>query len=398
MARKSSGAWYWEARNAWLAITNGRRVPLGVKGRDNQQSAQQAWHRLMGGVPPTPHPTPAPVREPTPTRPLNLVPSRTASDASAATTSRPLGLNCSQLVEAFLSGCAGRMAKGTARNYRVYLHEFLSAFADTPPLDLTPFRVEDQARRVAADRQKNPKYGRGSVRKAGWSQTYTSNYLAAVTTCFRWCVRQRLLPSNPLTGMTKPPRTSRGADAAVSVSDHTRLTNSAPPLMRDFLVILWHTGARPSEVASLTVDHLTAYPSGVIPLKAHKGAHKGNSRMPVIQGEAMDAAQRRAAEVGAGLLFPGSDGKPLTIQALGRRLTTIANRAGLKGATLYGYRHGYATEALKRGVPDAHVAALLGHQDTNMIHRHYSHLSQNAAVLRAAAQVRTAPSVVKFKD
>ena len=58
-------------------------------------------------------------------------------------------------------------------------------------------------------------------------------------------------------------------------------------------------------------------------------------------------------------------------------------------AIAYGYRHGFATDALAAGVPDAHVAALLGHGSTAMLHKHYSHLSSRATVLRdAAALVR----------
>ena len=62
-------------------------------------------------------------------------------------------------------------------------------------------------------------------------------------------------------------------------------------------------------------------------------------------------------------------------------------------ATAYGYRHGYATEALAKGLPDAQVAALLGHSSTAMLHKHYSQLTAQAGVLRqAAAVVRSSPS------
>lgn len=55
-------------------------------------------------------------------------------------------------------------------------------------------------------------------------------------------------------------------------------------------------------------------------------------------------------------------------------------------ATAYGYRHAFATEALAAGVPDAHVAALLGHTSTAMLHRHYSHLTHQAQAMRAALE------------
>ena len=49
-------------------------------------------------------------------------------------------------------------------------------------------------------------------------------------------------------------------------------------------------------------------------------------------------------------------------------------------------RHSFATEALSAGVPDAVVAALLGHTSTEMVHAHYSHISENARLLQDAAE------------
>ena len=53
----------------------------------------------------------------------------------------------------------------------------------------------------------------------------------------------------------------------------------------------------------------------------------------------------------------------------------------------YGYRHSFATDALANGVPDAHVAELLGHSGTAMLHKHYAHLGAKARVLREALEV-----------
>lgn len=47
-----------------------------------------------------------------------------------------------------------------------------------------------------------------------------------------------------------------------------------------------------------------------------------------------------------------------------------------------GYRHAFATDALEAGVPDAHVAELLGHTSTAMVYRHYGHLTAKGRALR----------------
>jgi integrase len=56
----------------------------------------------------------------------------------------------------------------------------------------------------------------------------------------------------------------------------------------------------------------------------------------------------------------------------------------VKSCIAYGYRHTFATDALANGVPDAQVAALLGHSGTAMLHKHYAHLGARAKALRDA--------------
>jgi hypothetical protein len=40
---------------------------------------------------------------------------------------------------------------------------------------------------------------------------------------------------------------------------------------------------------------------------------------------------------------------------------------------------------LTAGIPETHVAAMLGHTSTAMLTRHYNHVSANAQLLRDAA-------------
>jgi hypothetical protein len=44
----------------------------------------------------------------------------------------------------------------------------------------------------------------------------------------------------------------------------------------------------------------------------------------------------------------------------------------------------FATDVLARGVPDAQVAAPMGHSGTAMLHRRYSHLTAHSQALRHA--------------
>jgi integrase len=69
-----------------------------------------------------------------------------------------------------------------------------------------------------------------------------------------------------------------------------------------------------------------------------------------------------------------------------RMMKAAAERAGLKGKILYGLRHSFATAGLVAGVSDTQVAALLGHSNTTMLHKHYSHIGEQYRILTAAVK------------
>ena len=120
-------------------------------------------------------------------------------------------------------------------------------------------------------------------------------------------------------------------------------------------------------------------------LSEHKCAHLGKSRIVFLSPEAVAILRERVAlHSEGGLLFPGEDGQKMTPQAVGCRLRRLCVKAGVKHCIAYGYRHTFATDALANGVPDAQVAALLGHSGTAMLHKHYAHLGARAKALRDA--------------
>ena len=53
--------------------------------------------------------------------------------------------------------------------------------------------------------------------------------------------------------------------------------------------------------------------------------------------------------------------------------------------SLYAMRHAFCTEALENGLDAVTVSVLMGHRDTTMISRTYSHLTQRHDHLRQAA-------------
>ncbi|MFO0852265.1 MAG: tyrosine-type recombinase/integrase [Gemmataceae bacterium] len=357
MTRQADGPWFRKSKNAWFATLPGKRmVNLKVKGEGNRPEANKAWHRLMAGLP---H------------NPLPLSRRKEVKEVIEASAPKPVALTVAGLVAAYLNDARERVGSASFRNYEHFLTLFARQFGKRPAGDIKPYEAE------------------ASSRRPDWSATYRANYLNVVVMAFRWAARAGLIAANPLAGVRKPNRTSRGASAAVSEDEYHLLIAHARPDTNDLLVMLWNTGARPAEITGLTAEMVKASADGVIPLTAHKTAHKGKPRFLILHGEAWEVAKRRANAVGYGLLFPSDTGGRLTTQAIGHRLKKLCRRAGVRHLMAYGFRHGYATDALCKGVPDATVAALLGHGSTAMLFRHYSHLTARTDVLRqAAARVR----------
>jgi site-specific recombinase XerD len=117
-------------------------------------------------------------------------------------------------------------------------------------------------------------------------------------------------------------------------------------------------------------------------LAEHKEAHLGKSRALFLNAEAVAVVENIGRK--SGLLFPGADGQRMTAHAIGKRLKRLCIKANVKHCIAYGYRHAFATQALANGVPDAQVAALLGHLGTAMLHKHYSHLTAQSQALKDA--------------
>lgn len=276
------------------------------------------------------------------------------------------------VLDGYLGDLTARGAKpNTARVTAGFFTPFRRGFGGRPAAGVRPHDVEAFARRPA------------------WSAATQNAALTAIVSAFRWAARAGLIPANPLDGVRKPPKRSRGADAVISPDDFAKLCDAAPAAFRPFLRGLWLTGARPGELARLTAADVD-FTAGVAVLAEHKAAGvTGRPRLIFLSPDALGLLRRQADLHPAGPLFRNRAGNPWSAAVLAKAVRRVRERAGVPRATAYGFRHTYATAALCRGLPDATVAALLGHSGTAMLHRHYSHLTSQARHMRdAAGQVR----------
>jgi integrase len=278
--------------------------------------------------------------------------------AATATTVR-------EAAKAFLADAGGRLRPNTLVWYRRVVGGLADAFG--------PERVDGVT---------HGRLGTWLARQA-WGDTSKAHALGVLSVFFRWAEREGLATGNPAGRIRKPQARSRGAEAVIPGDTHDRLLAHASGGFRQLLVLLRETGARPCELARLTAADLDL-PNGVARLADHKTAGKTRRpRLIFLTPEAAAVLGQLAEAHPDGPVLRNRNGVGWTKDAICGAFDRVGKRAGVR-VTAYGYRHTFATRALAAGVPDAHVAALLGHTSTTMLHRHYSHLTHQAQSMRAA--------------
>jgi integrase len=335
--------WYRVSKGTWYCTLNGKKVSLGVRGRENKKEAEDAWHRLMAGV----------------------KDDKARPEAESTVT---------EIIEQFLGDCEGRVKPKTLYEYRVFLDPFSRQHGSLVTKELTPTLAETYSR------------------KPEWSDSTRHDFLGILAGAFKWAERARVIDRTPLIGLRRPPKASRGLDVLLTAEEREKLLSAATPQFRLVLEVLWGTGVRPGEAALFSAENFDAE-AGIVRLKEHKTAHKGKPRVVYLPPPVVEILKRLRERHPSGPLLRNRSGRPWTGWAIVKAMKAARERAGLPGKIAYGLRHTFATDALAAGVPDAQVAELLGHSGTAMLHKHYSHLTARARVLRDALdRVRRDPS------
>jgi integrase len=324
--------WYRCSKDAWYVELNGRKVRLGK----TKSEAYQRFHELQAGVQPVP---------------------------TAGT-----DITLTDLAEQYLTDLQRRVTPRTHYVARCYLNPVLAACGRIKLRQLRRQQVEEAIHRHTA-----------------WNASTQYHVTCRVVAAFNWAVAQGIARDNPLKGIYKPHAKSRGAQVLITPEEYGRLYSAAPEYLRHVLFALQQTGCRPCEVLTVEAKDFDAE-LGLWVLERHKTAHQsGRPRVVHLTTPLVELCRQLAEKHPTGPLFRRSSGKPFPpAYYLARLVRTLRARLGIRGVIPYSLRHTFATDALCNGVPEAHVAELLGHQGTAMLHKHYSHLSARSAVLREA--------------
>jgi integrase len=263
---------------------------------------------------------------------------------------------CRDAVEAYLRLKADSVRPVTLRNYARHLAHFADDFGTTNLADLDERAVPNK------------------IKKRNWSDTNVANYLATVEACLK--------SAGKALTFDKPGRESAGAESVIPESVYRSCLRETRGDFHQLIRFLWSTGCRPSEATKLTLEQIDSE-AGVVRLKQHKTRSKtGKPRLIFLSPDGLAIVSEQRAKHQSGHLFRGQQGKPLSIQAVVMRFFRLSAKVG-HPLCAYDFRHTFATRALSAGVPDTQVAALLGHTNTTMIHRHYNHVSHDARLLRS---------------
>jgi integrase len=192
----------------------------------------------------------------------------------------------------------------------------------------------------------------------------------------------KMIPANPIRGLSLPPMPSRGEETVLTPADYDRLLNSIPDEpFRLFVTALRLTGARPSEVARVTAGNFNPE-AGTWTFDEHKTSKKtGRKRVVLLVPELVVLCQQLAERFPDGPLFRNTKGRPWSVKAVIKRFHRLQGKLGIR-CIAYGCRHSFATTLLQTGMADHDVAALLGHVGTTMLHKHYAHLLSDTRRLR----------------
>lgn len=320
--------WFRTGKGRWYVQIDGKQVALPATDPADEAAAWEAFKRLVA-----------------------------RADSGTAPEVKPGPI--AALIPAYVEQLRPRVAPRTLTGYAGHLRRFGARFGSVPAAAVDPAAVA------------------GHATEQGWSDSNRHNYLWAVQAFVRWCGRKDF-------ALDRPPKDSRGAEAVISEAAHRAVLRETRGDLHQLCRLLWECGARPMEAASLTAEGID-WASGTATLRKHKTKKRGGARILYFNQAALAVLEEQRARHGSGPLFRGQGGGPFTLRALVGRMCRVQERAGVR-ATLYGYRHTWATRALERGIPDVQVAAMLGHKDTGMVHRHYSHCAANGRLLREAAE------------
>lgn len=261
--------------------------------------------------------------------------------------------------------------------YHHFIDEFTKVFGSLFPAQLSHSQVQDWLNT-----------------KTSWK---SSQHCAvkAIRRLFNWALGEDLLQKSPVQKLRRPPTPVRSAYLTREQRQILLAHYSPGGRFHDLLTALELTGARPgevSQVSALDVDwRLDAWV-----LTSHKTSRRTAKprlipMVPALKALTLKLAQRHPT----GPLFRNRRGDPWNRKAIEARFQRARKILQIPGdICAYYYRSSVATDLLETGVPLAQAAEILGNSP-QVLHKHYSRLSQRVDHLREQLMKISPPPMVE---
>lgn len=195
------------------------------------------------------------------------------------------------------------------------------------------------------------------------SKTTLNRELTAFKCMFKWGVKNSYLKINPFSDAVKFKENIvkvRWLNDAEIENVLTRCTELKDLELRDILVVALNTGFRKANLLQLTSNDITNQR-----IEAKKTKSGKSYQVPINQ-ELANVLQR--------LISSHSAGPLLNFQNFRKRFSNLINDPSI---TLHTFRHTFAAQCLKRGIPIDRVCAWMGHHSVEFTRAHYGHLCPN---------------------
>jgi site-specific recombinase XerD len=162
--------------------------------------------------------------------------------------------------------------------------------------------------------------------------------------------------------------------------------------LKGFASVVAYTGMRPIEVCRLTWAEHVDFRAGKILAVTYKGKGQKLTRwMPLPDTLLLQLKKRKlefGGKCGGNFVFASSRGKALSSQVVAREFSrSVTKPLGMKGYSLYGMRHSFATRALESGVDLNELRMMMGHTNLNttQVYLQYTDDHLRAAMMKAVA-------------
>lgn len=240
-----------------------------------------------------------------------------------------------------------------------------------------------------ADAQKWIKEQRTSK---GWGDATVFSTVTWMRACTSWAVETKEMLHNPLQSLEVPSMPSRGVECVLSAAQERRVLETAKRGTLDLVTVLSDTGARPGELRIAEAKHFNPdIPAIVIPAKhrtrgkSHKTGRHKNDRVIYLPPRSAAIVHRLCQKYASGPIFRSNyAGRRLpnggkvtgwTENSICLAMERLRETANVPDLISYSFRHTFAVNKLRKGVPIAALAEIMGTSIEMIIH-HYGHLSK----------------------